>query len=394
MFLWFFWPFIQEGESKCNDLLEAFGKMAVDDDKSVVEFSDEGGSSSQSSGGCYNDLQGLRREKLNQFLTVNGKAERVPGQPKKRWEKLSNQRKNVYVSRATAAIVAALEVITPGDAGHLWTAVQSSRGVETALGIEDSIDRKYLEALAETYQHATSWDTRRQILAIIADLVPYQDIQKFIPGLTDYRIKEARLHILKYGRGAAVPLTKSPRMRISENQLDHFLTFITSSHVVQDLPFGQRYLHLENGQVLETPNVIRAMIPQRIIEQYTQFCKEVDMKPLSPATISRLLTVCTATVRKSLQGLDYIAADGAKAFDDLSALVVKLKDKCVCNGEWFSYCQEALKAGKQYIKTEYKVCLVVYVLKLHNNRFAFSCLLLRNFFSFLTGSYHTRIPHR
>ena len=58
---------------------------------------------------------------------------------------MSNQRKNVYVSRATAAIVAALEVITPGDAGHLWTAVQSSRGVETALGIEDSIDRKYLE---------------------------------------------------------------------------------------------------------------------------------------------------------------------------------------------------------------------------------------------------------
>ena len=262
------WPFIQEGESKCSDLLEAFEKLAVDGDKSVVEFSDEGSSSSESSGGCYSDLQGLRREKLNQFLTVSGKEERVPGQPKKRWEKLSNQRKNVYVNRATAVIVAALEAITPGDAGHLWTAVQSSRGVETALGIEDTIDRKYLEALPETYQHATSWDTRRQVLAIIADLVPYRDIQKFIPGLTDYRIKEARLHIFKYGRGAAVPLRKSPRMRISENQLDHFLTFITSSHVVQDLPFGQRYLHFESGQVLETPKVIRAMIPQRIIEQY------------------------------------------------------------------------------------------------------------------------------
>ena len=64
------------------------------------------------------------------------------------------------------------------------TAVQSSRGVETALGIDDNIDRKYLEVLAETYQHATSWDTRRQVLAIMADLVPYRDIQKFILGLT------------------------------------------------------------------------------------------------------------------------------------------------------------------------------------------------------------------
>jgi len=71
--------------------------------------------------------------------------------------------------------------------------------------------------------------------------------------------------------------------------------------------------------------------------------------------------------------LDYIAADGAKAFDDLSALAVKLKDKCVCDGEWFYYRQEALKAGKQYIKTEYKACLVVYVPKFNNNCF---CIFL------------------
>ena len=115
------------------------------------------------------------------------------------------------------------------------------------------------------------------------------------------------------------------------------------------------------------------MIPQRMIEQDTQFCKEDDMKPLSPATISYLLTVCAATVRKSLQGLDYIAADGAKAFDDLSAVAVKLKDKCVCDGEWFSYCQEALKAGgKEYIKTEYKVCLVVYARNLPKKFFFLS----------------------
>ena len=113
-------------------------------------------------------------------------------------------------------------------------------------------------------------------------------------------------------------------MRINESQLNHFLTFITSSHVIQDLPFGQRYLHLRNSQVLETPNVIRSMIPHRIIEQYTQFCQENDVKPLSQSTISRVLSECTATVQKSLQGLDYVAADGAKAFDDLAAIAAKL----------------------------------------------------------------------
>ena len=187
--------------------MEAFEKLAVKDDQSVLEFPNLGSSSSESSGGCSNDLQGLRREKLNQFLTVCGKEERVPGQPKKCWEELSHQRRNVYVTRATTAIVAALEVITPRDAGHLWTAVQSSRGVKTALAIDDNIYRKYLEALVKIYQHATSWDTRRQVLAIMADLVPYRDIQKFLPGLTVYRVREARLHILKFFN-FALPLKK------------------------------------------------------------------------------------------------------------------------------------------------------------------------------------------
>ena len=35
----------------------------------------------------------------------------------------------------------------------------------------------------------------------------------------------------------------------------------------------------------------------------------------------RILSVCSATVRKSLQGLDYIAADGASAFDELANLL-------------------------------------------------------------------------
>ena len=97
--------------------------------------------------------------------------------------------------------MSALEVITPGDAASIWEAIQTSQSVEKALGISQPADRKYLEALAETYQNATSWDTRRQVLGIIADLVPFCQIQKFIPGRTEYRFKQARLHILKYGVG-------------------------------------------------------------------------------------------------------------------------------------------------------------------------------------------------
>ena len=143
---------------------------------------------------------------------------------------MSEQSKNYRVSKATGAIVATLKVIATDDAGSLWEAIQEKGSVDKALGIEHLADKKYLEALAEAYQNATSWETRRQVLSIFADLLPFSEIQKYIPGVTKYRVRVAKLHIQRQGRGSAVPVQKSPRMKIDENQLDHLLSFITSPH--------------------------------------------------------------------------------------------------------------------------------------------------------------------
>ncbi|CAB4007871.1 Hypothetical predicted protein, partial [Paramuricea clavata] len=138
----------------------------------------------------------------------------------------------------------------------------------------------------------------------MADLVPISKIQKYIPDITHYRVKAARHHKLEYGRGAPVPDSRSSRMRVSTVQLDHFLTFITSPHVVQDLPFG-------NGTFLYP-------------------------------------------MRQELQGLDYIAAEGATAFDDLLSVLEKLIDHGL-DHHTVQRLQLALKEGKQYLKTDYKV---------------------------------------
>ena len=94
------------------------------------------------------------------------------------------------------------------------------------------------------------------------------------------------------------------------SQLDHFLAFITSPHLVQDLSFGQKHV----------PNVILLMIPQRVVQQYKQYCMETNFKPFSESTMGRVLSECSASVRKSLQGLNYFAAGGARAFNDLSVI--------------------------------------------------------------------------
>lgn len=319
---------------------------------------DTGSDSASDSGETHaksNTNLALRRLKLNQFLIASGKTE--VRQPKKKWEQLSSRTKNHRIQEAKDGVVAVLEVVAPEAAPSLWEALKESRCVENTLAPDSNVsqyDEKYLKALSESYENAESWDTRRQILSIIADLVPYHVIQKYIPGITSFRIKTARHHRLQYGRGSSLSITKSPRMRVDSSKLDHFISFIISPHVVQDLPFGQRYLHLSEGRIIETPNVIRKMIPQRIISQYDQFCKETSFIPFSRSTLLRILSSCAATVRKSLQGLDYFAADGAKAFDDLKSITLKLEE----NGaekHWVDKCERALMEGKQYLKTDYKV---------------------------------------
>ena len=78
---------------------------------------------------------------------------------KKKWQDISLHTRRSRVSKAKESIVAALNVIAPGDAGPLWEALKESKSVEKALGIaeESQSDRKYLEALAETYNNASSW---------------------------------------------------------------------------------------------------------------------------------------------------------------------------------------------------------------------------------------------
>ena len=47
---------------------------------------------------------------------------------------------------------------------------------------------------------------------------------------------------------------------------------------------------------------------------------------MSRTTLCRILNLCSAAVRKSLQGIDNVAAEGAKAFDDLEDIAERLGD--------------------------------------------------------------------
>ena len=101
------------------------------------------------------------------------------------------------------------------------------------------------------------------------------------------------------------------------------------------------------------------MIPSRVVEQYFAFCKEREFEPLGKRTLLRILSnSCPASERKSLQGLDYYVADGGKAFDNLLSVIEELELYGLSKEE-SSEIKQALREGKTYLKSEYKVIIIL-----------------------------------
>ena len=73
-----------------------------------------------------------------------------------------------------------------------------------------------------------------------------------------------------------------------------------------------------------------------MIEQYFKYCSEEGFDPIGRPTLYRILRVREASQRKSLQGLDNVAAAGAEGFDTLHKIVDELKD-CSASAKW---CEE------------------------------------------------------
>lgn len=167
---------------------------------------------------------------MNTYL-VSRDVSPVRSQLQTSWEKTSGRTKRYYTRKASQGVAALVQDMTPHETGPLFRALCSSDALRRQLSDEDNMDNMdvtLMEALAECYQATSRWETRRQILSIMADKLRYKTLLKFIPGLTKYRFTEAKRHCLTYGRGAPVLSVRAPRTDVTFSQIEHFIAFITS----------------------------------------------------------------------------------------------------------------------------------------------------------------------
>ena len=261
------------------------------------------------------------------------------------WDVATNNEQLKCKEKVDEACQVICKVIAPNASEQLLHAYQQSARKDSEI-----------DALTTAYKNAPTKTLKTQILSIYASKYSYDELKRIhapFENLSERQIKKARKHAKIVGAGMAIEKTQFHRVRIDLAKLNHFLSFIDQPFFYQDVAYGTRNLKLESGEKLVMPNVVRTVGRSTMIELYFKQCTEEGFNPLGRSSLYRILKVCEASQRKSLQGLDNIAASGADGFDALQK-VVDILEGCGANPKWCDNARKGLKSGKRYLKTEYR----------------------------------------
>ena len=307
--------------------------------------------------------QQQKRKSLNEAVgsITSGRYSSLLSTLNTSWDDISNTQRRYYIRKATEAITTTLSVICPGQENEIWSALRQAPILLQNHNPGESSKRKYfnqnsgiIDALVKAHNEAESWQTKRQILSLFANDFSRAELQQMIPGLSKWRIDQARQHVINTGEGQPVPDQPIFRTRIDAAKVDHFLDFISRPDLLQDVAFGTKNLKLDSGDQIIIPAVIRTLIPSRIIDRYAAYCNQESFEPASDRSLFRILDVCSASKQKSLQGLDDVTSAGAQAFENLVVAVQALEEGRVREG-WVENKIKVLKEAKRYLKTDYKL---------------------------------------
>ena len=99
------------------------------------------------------------------------------------WNETSDRAKRQHVRKARQAVSAVLSEVAPEDRGQLWHALSKSQVMQRWFSADTesdtgSTDETLLDTLASCYKDADHWDTRRQVLSIMADKASFAKIQE------------------------------------------------------------------------------------------------------------------------------------------------------------------------------------------------------------------------
>ena len=86
------------------------------------------------------------------------------------------------------------------------------------------VESDLIDALIESHNQVQLWQTKRQILSLFANDFSQLELKKMIPGLSKWRIDQARNHATETGKGQPILVKPICRARIENAKLTTFWT--------------------------------------------------------------------------------------------------------------------------------------------------------------------------
>ena len=268
----------------------------------------------------------INEENLNSSTSLADSLETSPlffKIKRKRIEDLSTSSKKYFKNKFNKAKEKLksrfAEAAAPGqEEAFMRFILDSSSDEEDNYEIDD-----HLLELVNIYQNSNSISQMVILSLINHDKYRKNDIMNIF-GCTKHKIEQSRKW-KKQNDGLCLPKNEThTRNRMNFDKCEHFVDFIFTSGLLQDVAYGVQNLKFDSGNRETIPKAILTSRYSHAITFYKQTCIEVDYEPLSESTLWKILTILKPSQRKSLAGLDDTIAAGMNGFDDMGGLEPKM----------------------------------------------------------------------
>lgn len=277
-------------------------------------------------------------------LLSNGQFSPLRGQLHTSISKAKPSTLRYYKRKAEESTDALLNLFAPGQSKELKLLISPEPE-------KPKPDPELKDKILKLYGKTSDNNLKIQLLSVVAKPMTKDELLQSIPGLTVYKIDQARLLGDAHSRETVKEKIKMTRQRMDEEKMQHALSFFFDPSFMQIVSYGTREMKLDSGEKI----VVRTLCHSHLVDMYVAYCKETDFQPLGRTSLFHILRACAASKRKNLRGLDNITAEGVEGYTELHRLIDKLKDLGLMPLDVHSEISTKLTASRIYMKTDYKL---------------------------------------
>ncbi len=171
-----------------------------------------------------------------------------------------------------------------------------------------------IEHLKEAFDTCTTKQARLGVLMLVKETISKSKVCESF-GCSIYEIKTARTVLKQFGACGEEPKKKRQYSRLSLEKARHFIDFLLSTGLLQEVAYGTTNLKFDSGDKLNISNTVLNGIREQAVKEYIIHCKGIDYDPLGRTSFLNLLVKMKLHIRRKLAGLDTFVVDGIEAFE-------------------------------------------------------------------------------